>query len=165
MARSLNKVQLIGNLTQDPEIRQTPSGQSVSSVTVATNRRWTGSSGETQEKAEFHNIVLWGKLAEIAGQYLRKGSKVYIEGRLETRSWEAQDGTKRYKTEVVAEKVILIDRFERGQLGAAGNAGGGSSAPSYKSQSKSNNSKSEAPSMPQDDIVDNNEINPDDLPF
>ncbi|MDD4352340.1 MAG: single-stranded DNA-binding protein [Candidatus Gracilibacteria bacterium] len=109
MARSLNKVQLIGNLTQDPEVRQTPNGQNVCSVSLATNRSWTDGSGQKQEKAEFHNIVLWGKLAEITGQYLRKGAKVYIEGRLETRNWEAQDGTRRYKTEVVAESMIMLD--------------------------------------------------------
>jgi len=109
MSRSLNKVQLIGNLTQDPEVRQTPGGQNVCSIGVATNRRWTDSSGQRQEKAEFHNIVFWGKLAEIVGQYLKKGSKIYVEGRLETRNWEAQDGTKRYRTEVIAESMIMLD--------------------------------------------------------
>lgn len=118
MARSLNKVQLIGNLTQDVEVRQTPSGQNVTSIGVATNRSWVDGSGQRQEKAEFHNVVLWGKLAEIAGQYLHKGSRVYIEGRLETRSWEAQDGAKRYKTEVVAENMIMLD-----SRGSGGNSG------------------------------------------
>ncbi|PID87322.1 single-stranded DNA-binding protein [Candidatus Gracilibacteria bacterium] len=104
----LNKVQIIGNITQDIELRQTPNGQNVTSFSVATNRNWTDSSGMRQEQAEFHNVVLWGKLAEIAGQYLGKGRKVYIEGRLQTRNWEAQDGTKRYRTEIVGENLIML---------------------------------------------------------
>lgn len=104
----LNKVQLIWNITQDVELRQTPNGQNVCSLSIATNRSWTDGSGMRQEQAEFHNIVLWWKLAEIAGQYLQKGKKVYIEWRLQTRSWEAQDGTKRYKTEIVWENMIML---------------------------------------------------------
>ncbi len=104
----LNKVQIIGNITQDVELKQTPNGQNVCTLSVATNRSWTDSSGMRQEQAEFHNIVLWWKLAEIAGQYLQKGKKVYIEGRLQTRSWEAQDGTKRYRTEIVWENMIML---------------------------------------------------------
>lgn len=105
----LNKVQLIGNITQDIELKQTPNGQNVCSFSLATNRSWTDGSGVKQEVAEFHSIVLWGKLAEIAGQYLHKGKKVYIEGRLQTRNWEAQDGSKRYKTEIVGENMIMLD--------------------------------------------------------
>lgn len=105
----LNKVQLIGNITQDIELKQTPSGQNVCSFSLATNRNWVDASGMKQEVAEFHSIVLWGKLAEIAGQYLHKGKKVYIEWRLQTRNWEAQDGTKRYKTEIVGENMIMLD--------------------------------------------------------
>lgn len=105
----LNKVQLIWNITQDVELKQTPTGQNVCSLSLATNRNWIDASGMKQEVAEFHSIVLWGKLAEIAGQYLHKGKKVYIEGRLQTRSWEAQDGTKRYKTEIVGENMIMLD--------------------------------------------------------
>lgn len=104
----LNKAQIIGNITQDVELRQTPNGQNVASFSVATNRNWTDAAGIRQEQAEFHNIVLWGKLAEIAGQYLSKGKKVYIEGRLQTRNWEAQDGTKRYRTEIVGENMIML---------------------------------------------------------
>jgi len=104
----LNKVQLIGNITQDVELKQTPNGQNVCTITIATNRNWTDSSGMRQEQAEFHNVVLWGKLAEIAGQYLSKWKKVYIEGRLQTRSWEAQDWTKRYRTEIVGENMIML---------------------------------------------------------
>jgi len=122
MARSLNKVQIIGNMTQDPEVRQTPSGQSVCSLGVATNRQWTDQSGQKQERAEFHNIVLWRGLADVAGQYLKKGAKVYIEGRLETRNWEAQDGTKRYRTEIIAENLIMLDSKKTAEQGYGGGA-------------------------------------------
>lgn len=105
----LNKVQLIGNITQDIELKQTPSGQNVCTVSLATNRNWVDGNGIKQEIAEFHTIVLWGKLAEIAGQYFHKGKKIYVEWRLQTRSWEAQDGTKRYKTEIVWENIIMLD--------------------------------------------------------
>lgn len=105
----LNKVQIIGRITQDIELRETPNGQSVTTLSIATNRNWTDGQGNKQEQAEFHNVVLWTKLAEIASQYLAKGRKVYIEGRLQTRSWEAQDGTKRYRTEIVGENMIMLD--------------------------------------------------------
>lgn len=104
----LNKVQLIWNITQDIELKQTPNGQSVCSFSIATNRSWVDWAGIKQEIAEFHNIVLWWKLSEIANQYLSKGKKVYIEWRLQTRSWEAQDWTKRYKTEIVWENMIML---------------------------------------------------------
>jgi len=105
----LNKVQIIGNITQDIEMRQTPNGQNVTTISIATNRNWTDSSGMKQEQVEFHNVVLWGRLAEIANQYLQKGKKIYIEGRLQTRSWEAQDGSKRYRTEIIGENMIMLD--------------------------------------------------------
>lgn len=105
----LNKAQVIGRITQEVELKQTPNGQNVTSFSIATNRNWTDSSGMKQEQVEFHNIVLWGKLAEIAGQYVKKGSKLFLEGRLQTRSWEAQDGTKRYRTEIVGENMIMLD--------------------------------------------------------
>lgn len=108
---SLNKVLLIGNLTRDPELRSTPSGQSVATFSIATNRVWKDQqTGERKEAAEFHNIVVWRRLAEIAGQYLRKGSKIFIEGRMQTRSWQGQDGNKRYTTEIVAENMQMLDR-------------------------------------------------------
>lgn len=110
MANSLNKVQLIGNLTRDPESRMTPSGQQVTTFGMATNRTWTDQAGQKQERAEYHNIVMWGKLGEIAAKYLMKGKKAYIEGRLQTRDWEAQDGTKRSRTEIVAENLIMLDK-------------------------------------------------------
>ncbi|MDP3975448.1 MAG: single-stranded DNA-binding protein [bacterium] len=106
---SLNKVQLIGNLTRDPEVRQIPSGQMVCTVGVATNRAWKDqSSGEKKEATEFHNVVCWGRLAEIAGQYVKKGTKVYFEGRLQTRTWDGEDGKKNYRTEIVAENMIIL---------------------------------------------------------
>jgi len=107
---NLNRAMIIGNLTRDPEMKTTPSGQTVSSFSVATNRVWTNTQGQKQEAVEYHNIVAWGKLAEICGQYLNKGKKVYVEGRLQTRDWTGQDGIKRYKTEIVAENMIMLDR-------------------------------------------------------
>lgn len=109
MAMSLNRVELIGNLTRDPEVKQIPGGQVVATFGVATNFNWTDSSGQKQSKVEFHNIVAWRKLAEICGKYLKKGSKVFIEGRLQTRDWQAEDGTKRYRTEIVADNMIMLD--------------------------------------------------------
>jgi single-strand DNA-binding protein len=112
---SLNKVLLIGNLTRDPELRSTSGGQSVSSFGLATNRVWKDQgSGEKKEAVEFHNIVMWGRLAEISGQYLRKGSKIFIEGRIQTRSWQDQSGNKRYTTEIVAENMQMLDRKPQG---------------------------------------------------
>ncbi|MFH1375581.1 MAG: single-stranded DNA-binding protein [Patescibacteria group bacterium] len=109
MAASLNRAQIIGNLTRDPEVRQTPNGQSVATIGVATNRRWKNQAGETQEEAEFHSVVAWGRLAEICQQYLKKGAKVYFDGRLKTRNWEDPDGKKNYRTEIVAENMIMLD--------------------------------------------------------
>ena len=109
-SRSLNKVMLIGNLTRDPELRYTPSGTAVCSFRVATNRSWTPSDGsERREETEFHRIVAWNKLAELCSQLLAKGRKVYVEGRLQTRSWEPAEGEKRYTTEVVAEDMVILD--------------------------------------------------------
>lgn len=105
----LNKAQVIGRITQDLELKQTPNGQNVLSFSVATNRNWTDSSWMKQEQVEFHNIVLWWKLAEIAWQYLWKWRKIFIEWRLQTRNWEAQDWTKRYRTEIVWENMIMLD--------------------------------------------------------
>jgi len=107
---NLNKAMIIGNLTRDPELRNTPSGVSVATFSVATNQIWTDPSGQKQERVEFHNVVTWRKLADICGQYLKKGSKVYIEGRLQTRDWTGQDGVKRYRTEIVADNMIMLDR-------------------------------------------------------
>ncbi len=105
----LNRVTLIGRLTRDPEVRSTPAGRSVASITVATGRTWTDQAGQKQKESEFHNIVMWSKLADIAGQYLRKGARMYVEGRLKTRDWTGQDGVKRYRTEIIADNMIMLD--------------------------------------------------------
>ena len=110
MARSLNKVLLIGNLTRDPELRYTPQGTAVCSFGIATNRQWATDSGEKKGDVEFHRLVAWNKLAEICAQILKKGRKVYVEGRLQTRNWTAQDGTPRSTTEVVVTDMILLDQ-------------------------------------------------------
>lgn len=115
MARSVNIAIIIGNLTRDPEMRYTPAGHAVVSFGVATNRYWTTAEGERREEVEFHNIVAWNKLAEICSQYLSKGRKVYIRGRLQTRSWEAQDGAKRSRTEIVAEDMVILDSRRGGE--------------------------------------------------
>lgn len=145
MAMSLNKVQLIGNLTRDPEARTTTGGQNVCTIGVATSRRWKDkTSGEPKEQAEFHNVVAWGRLSDIVTQYLKKGSKVYVEGRLQTRSWEDQTGTKKYRTEIVAENIIMLDR--------AGNAQPGPVA-------------EKAPASPAAAAPEEEEINVEDIPF
>lgn len=149
MAFSLNRAQIIGNVTRDPEVRQTPGGQSVASFSVATNSVWVDKTGQKQEKAEFHNIVAWGKLAEICGQYMQKGRKVYVEGRLQTRDWDGEDGVKRYKTEIIAENIILLDR--------AGNPEGGN----YERQQAPVRENSSAPAA----AAVEEEVTMDDLPF
>lgn len=113
---NLNRAMIIGNLTRDPESRAIPTGQNVCNFSVATSTQWTNTQGQKQERTEYHPIVAWGKLADICSQYLAKGRKVYVEGRLQTREWEAQDGSKKSRTEIVAENVILLDR--PGQPGA-----------------------------------------------
>lgn len=109
---NLNKAFILGNLTRDPELRQTPSGQNVANFGIATNRMWTDPSGNKQTQTEFHNVVVWGRLAEIANQYLAKGRLVFIEGRIATRSWQDQQGQKKYRTEIVAENMQLGPRFQ-----------------------------------------------------
>lgn len=113
--RSLNKVQLIGNLTRDPELRYTPSGAAVCSFGLATNRSWTEKDGQKHEETEFHNIVAWNKLGELCSQFLLKGRKVYLEGRLTTRSWEDPEKNKHYKTEIVIDDMILLDNKKPGE--------------------------------------------------
>jgi len=111
---NLNKVQLIGRLTRDPEIRTTPSGQTVATVSIATNKTWKDKSGQKQEKSEFHNLVMWGRTAEIAGQYLTKGQEAYFEGRMETRTYTGKDGVERRSTEVVVENMQMGSRPQGG---------------------------------------------------
>ncbi len=152
---NLNRAQIIGNLTRDPETRTTPNGQSVANFSVATSYVWKDAAGVRQEKPEYHNIVAWGKLAEICQQYLGKGRKIYVEGRLQTRDWEGQDGVKRYRTEIVAENMIMLDRAPEG--GAARPEGrppqGNNSAPAM------NNQPVEKTNTPDD------EIKVEDIPF
>ena len=114
MARSLNKVMLLGNLTRDTELRYTPQGHAVCTFGVATNREWV-TDGQKQESAEFHNVVSWNKLAEICDQILSKGDKVYVEGRIQTSSWDGEDGNKRYKTEIVIDEMIALSPKGGGQ--------------------------------------------------
>ena len=115
--RSLNKVILIGNLTRDPELRYTPKGTAVCNVGLATNRSWTTDQGERKESVEFHRIVAWDKLAEVCSQLLFKGRRVYVEGRLQTRQWEGQDGNSRQTTEVVINNMIILDSRRTSQEG------------------------------------------------
>lgn len=109
---------IIGNVTRDPELKSTPSGQSVVSFSVATNLIWNDQSGNQQKKTEFHNIIAWRKLAEICAKYLRKGSKVFIEGRLQTTDWTGNDGVKRYRTEIVTENMIMLDKSSGQTMGS-----------------------------------------------
>ncbi len=108
--RSVNKVILIGNLTREPEMRQTPNGQSVTTFGLATNREWMTKSSERKNSAEFHECVAWARLAEICQNYLKKGNLVYVEGYLKTRSWEGTDGAKKFKTEIVVQDMIMLEK-------------------------------------------------------
>lgn len=108
MSRGLNKVMIIGNLGRNPEMRYTPSGKAVTSFSVATSRSWVNAEGERREETEWFNVVTWGNLAEICKQHLTKGQQVYVEGRLQTRSWEGQNGKKHYRTELVANEMIIL---------------------------------------------------------
>lgn len=123
MAAGLNKVMIIGNVGRDPEMRYTPGGSAVTSFSVAVSRRWTTPENEVRDETEWFNVVAWSKLAETCNQLITKGRKVYIEGRLQTRSWEGQDGQKKYRTEVIANTMQLLD--SRPQVGAAGREEGG----------------------------------------
>lgn len=155
---SLNRATIIGNLTRDPELRYTPNGSAVASFGVATNRSYIDqSSGEKKESVEFHDVVTWGKLAEICGQILSKGRKVYIEGRLQTRSWEGQDGVKRQKTEIVAENMLVLDRPKEWNQG---------SSPMSAGPSMGNGVSDMPPAPPADDMgVGGGEVNLEDIPF
>ncbi len=139
---------LIGNLTRDPELRKTANGQSVASFSIATNRSFTTQTGEKKEQADYHNIVAWGRLAEICAQYLTKGKKVYVDGRIQNREWEGTDGQKRYRTEVVVENMIMLDR--------AGNSGA-----SFKT-SGNEPQMGDEPSAP---VPADDEIKLEDIPF
>ena len=117
MARGVNKVILVGNLGQDPEVRYMPNGNAVANITVATSESWKDQQGQQQERTEWHRIVLYKRLAEIAGQYLKKGAKVYLEGRLCTREWQDQQGVKHYTTEIIANEMQMLDGKPAGGWG------------------------------------------------
>lgn len=171
-SRSLNKVLLIGNLTRDPELRFTPQGTAVCTIGLATNRSWsTGDGGERNEDVEFHRIVAWSKLAEICGQLLKKGRKIFVEGRLQTREWTTQDGQKRQTTEIVMENMILLDSSGRSQND------GDSASYTYPSDQQAQSTPASTPStkkskkstQPTDDVptpeVPMAEDVSDDIPF
>jgi len=169
---------LIGNLTRDPELRYTPNGVAVCSFGLATNRSWTTEAGEKKEDAEFHRIVAWNKLAELCSQLLTKGRKVFVEGRLQTRSWQGQDGQQRSTTEVVIDDMIILDsrRFNDDASGGPVSNQAPSTNPPSKSAPNDNNQKSQAdnpgdeqntPSEPKNAPSEkaNDEVNIDDIPF
>ena len=146
---SVNKTILIGNIGRGPEVRYTKSGQAVASFSLATSERWTGKDGNKEEKTEWHRIVIWGKLAEIAGKYLSKGKQVYIEGRLQTREWDDKDGNKKQTTEIVANIMTML-----GQVGSDGS-----------SQGSSSNSNNSASSSGQESSGGPDDFEDDDIPF
>lgn len=166
-SRSLNKVILIGNLTRDPELRYTPNGTAVCTFGLATNRAWTTQTGETKEETEFHRIVAWNKLGELCSQLLAKGRKVYVEGRLATRSWTAADGAQRTSTEIVIEDMIILDskrvvrEGEGGEMHGASGVDGEKQQPVSKVEEKPVEEKKTAKSEKKAD----ESITPDDIPF
>jgi single-strand DNA-binding protein len=162
---SLNRAQIIGNLTRDPELRYTPNEQAVASFAVATNRVWVDANGEKKEAAEFHDVVTWGKLAEICGQILSKGRKVYIEGRLQTRTWEGQDGVKRQKTEIVAENMLVLDKPKEGAPGYNPNAGPGAAPMSDPMMGGGAPVADMSAPADMGGMSGNAEVNLDDIPF
>ncbi|MFA5061598.1 MAG: single-stranded DNA-binding protein [Patescibacteria group bacterium] len=150
----LNKAMLIGRLTRDPELRSTPNGKSVATLSLATNRFWVDANSQKQKGVEYHNIVVWSKLAEIANQYLKKGAKIYIEGRLQTREWTGQDGIKRYRTEIIGENLIMLDSRGAGAGGAPTGVAGEPSVEPIGDQSQGG---------PQEVIEE--EVKVEDIPF
>ncbi len=166
MARSLNRVQLIGNLTRDPELRYTPAGSAVCTFGLATNRSWTTDSGEKREEVDFHRIVAWNKLGELCSQFLVKGRKVYVEGRLSTRNWTGQDGSQKSTTEVVIDDMILLDSKGSGAQHTAPAseetyAGHEADEHQAKEPVKKKSVKHEEQPAP----VREDEVAPDDIPF
>jgi single-strand DNA-binding protein len=173
----LNKVILVGRVTADPQIRTTPGGQSVTTIGVATNRTWTDKAGQKQEQAEFHSVVVWGRQAEIAGQYLTKGAMVLIEGRIATRGWTDKQGQARKTTEIMCERLQLGPRAAGGGGGGqgggyssnsgGGNSFGGSSSSGNQAPSGGNNAPA-GPSLDEIPVInldDEEEIKPEDIPF
>jgi single-strand DNA-binding protein len=158
MAKSFNQAIIMGNLTRDPELRSTPSGQQVASFAVATNRSWMDGSGERKEAVEYHEIVAWGKLGELAATYLAKGRKVMVVGRLQTQSWE-KDGVKRSRTEIVASDVNFLDAPGTPGAPGAGQAG------SFGLTNGGGNSAPKSDDVVIQDLDSNQNINLDDIPF
>lgn len=156
----LNKAMVIGRLTRDPESRTTPSGQTVTNFSVATNFTWTDQSGQKQERVEYHDVVTWRKLAEICAQYLEKGRRVYVEGRLQTRDWEGQDGVKRYRTEIVADNMIMLDGG--GGQGSGSNQGAQQFEPKTSEQQAPPKKDSASKSA---DTASEEEVSIEDIPF
>ena len=162
----LNKTMLIGNITRDPEIKTTPTGVSVANFSIATNYTYKDKQGVMQKKANFHNIIAWQRLAEICGQYLKKGAKVYIEGRSETRDWTGQDGIKRYRTEVIAENLIMLDKVGANQGGGANNY-----SQNYNNQNQNQAQTTQEPVINVDEptqaseVADEEEIKVENIPF
>lgn len=153
MSRSLNKAQLIGNLGADPEIRSTTSGTQVATLSIATSRRWNDRQGQQQEKTEWHRVVCWDKLAEICERFLKRGDRVYVEGAIEYRQWDGQDGQKKYTTEIRARELIML----------GGRDGGGEQ--SWSRSSSSSSSSNEAPSGDLSEFSNESLAGEDDLPF
>ncbi len=168
-ARSLNKVMLIGNLTRDPNLRYTPGGTAVCSFGLATNRTWTPSEGgEKQEKVEYHNVVAWSKLADICGQLLHKGDKIYVEGRLQSRDWKGDDGQDRKITEVVIDNMILLRSSQGGAAGGSysNDSYGDDEGDAPAAPAKASRAKKSAPA--QEDMPDDAQTADDvadDVPF
>jgi single-strand DNA-binding protein len=161
-ARSLNKVLLIGNLTRDPELRYTPNGAAVCTIGLATNRSWTTETGEKKEDVEYHRLVAWNKLAELCSQLLSKGRKIYIEGRLQTRSFTGQDGAQRSITEIVMDDMIILDsRIQREESGSNEYASGSYPSPAKEPQPAA--PKAQEVEQPASQATE--EVNADDIPF
>lgn len=168
----LNKVMIIGRLTRDPEMKATPSGANVTQIGLATNYVYTNQqTGQKVEQVEYHNVVVWRKLAEIASQYLKKGQRVYIEGRLQTRSWDAQDGTKRSRTEIVGDNMIMLDGGRGNGAGEAdsGGNGGYTPRPAANNNAGSQNAASVNQSFPDEELPTiqqgGEDISVEDIPF
>jgi len=165
---NVNKVVLVGRVTRDPEMRTTPTGQSVATLAIATNNFWTDKSGTKQEKTEFHNVVLWGRLAEIAGQYLTKGQECFIEGRLQTREYTAKDGTTRRTTEIIGENMQLGSRAS-GQGSSQGTNAPRSTTPVQRPNNSQSHAQTQAPveeEIPTINLDDErDEIKIEDVPF
>lgn len=168
MARGVNKVILIGNLGKDPEVKYFPNGDAFCNTTVATSESWTDKqSGEKKERTEWHNVVFTKKLAEIVGQYLKKGSKVYVEGSLRTRKWE-KDGVERYTTEIVVQDMQMLDGRAGGEAAAPAGGGGYSRSSGYSEKSAGSGNSRPAPSRaaaPASAPMDDSGFSDDDIPF